>query len=404
MNMIDNTRGFYYTVYRDRIERGIQVTLDDILAGVVPLSAFETKSCNINTNTVTYYIQSEAKTTKLWANVEVSDLVEKLIAFNARYKALHETEDRHQLYRTFYIPKASGGLRKIDAPNRELMGALRELRSFLENDCHILYHTSAFAYIKNRSTIESIKRHQSNDSKWFLKTDFSNFFGSTTTGFLMSMLSKIYPLNFICASRVGRQQLEKAISLAMLDGGLPQGTPISPTLTNIMMIPIDHYLSNHLRKLKTAFSDKPEYFVYTRYADDILITCKYGFKYTDVVAFINDTLDKFGAPFKIKPEKTRYGSRSGSNWNLGVMLNRDNQITVGHETKKKFKAELHSFIMSYKYAHTPWDLESVQQFAGRLSYYKMVEKPYFDYVIGHYNQKFNIDFETMLKAALNGKA
>ena len=37
------------------------------------------------------------------------------------------TADKQTLYRTFYVPKSSGGLRRIDAPNEELSNALRDL-------------------------------------------------------------------------------------------------------------------------------------------------------------------------------------------------------------------------------------------------------------------------------------
>ena len=42
----------------------------------------------------------------------------------------------------------------------------------------------------------------------------------------------------------------------------------------------------------------------------------------------------------MKPEKTRYGSRAVSNWNLGLMLNKDNVITFlkkGAYTKAEFE-------------------------------------------------------------------
>lgn len=49
------------------------------------------------------------------------------------------------------------------------MDALRRLKTMLEEDFHVLYHTSAFAYIKKRCTVDAVKRHQKNESKWFGK-------------------------------------------------------------------------------------------------------------------------------------------------------------------------------------------------------------------------------------------
>jgi len=175
------------------------------------------------------------------------------------------------LYRTFHIPKSSGGLRRIDAPLPELIAALRQLKVLLEENMFALYHTSAFAYIRGRCTVDAIKRHQQNESKWFVKLDFSNFFGSTTPEFVLAMLSMIFPFSEIVKRPGGRDELSKALSLCFLNNGLPQGTPISPFMTNVMMIPLDYKISNTLRN----FDDRR--FVYTRYADDLLISCKVDF-------------------------------------------------------------------------------------------------------------------------------
>ena len=160
-----------------------------------------------------------------------------------------------------------------------------------------LYHTSAFAYVRSRSTIDALKRHQRNESKWFLKLDFADFFGSTTLAFVLDMLSRVFPFSEIVKFQAGRAELAKALSLCFLNDGLPQGTPISPFITNVMMIAIDHKISNDLRN----FDNRR--FVYTRYADDLLISCKIDFNKDSVQQFVLDTLSEFHAPFTVKRER-----------------------------------------------------------------------------------------------------
>lgn len=357
-----------------------QITLDQILSGEVEIIQ---QSQNYISGTVTRYVKQLSP--HLIEKANVADLVFALEKFVSDHNNLYE-KDRHTLYRTFYIPKRSGGLRQIDAPNDELMDALRELKTMFESNFGALYHTSAFAYIKNRSTIDSVKRHQANKSRWFLKTDFSNFFGSTTKEFLMKMLSEIYPFSEIILDEEGLRSLGKAIDLCLLDGGLPQGTPISPMLTNLMMIPIDYVLTKELRK---------EGFVYTRYADDILISHEYNFDPKEKCEFINKTLERFDAPFQIKDSKTRYASSSGSNWNLGVMLNKDNEITIGYRKKKVFKAMCSNYITS-KSNNAGWERHDIQVFGGLISYYMMIEPDYIKYIIDHYNKKYNVDIMGMI--------
>ena len=102
-------------------------------------------------------------------------------------------------------------------------------------------------------------------------------------------------------------------------------------ITNIMMIAIDHKISNKLHN----FDNKR--FVYTRYADDLLISCKLDFDKNKIEQFIGDILTEFNAPFSLKKEKTRYGSSSGRNWNLGIMLNKDIKSQSGINAKKNLR-------------------------------------------------------------------
>ena len=342
------------------------------------------------TSTHTFWV--ERPNPKLLENTDVVGMIMLLTAFNQSKEALF-AQDRASLYHTFHIPKSSGGLRRIDAPQPELMDALRELKTLFETHMFALYHTSAFAYIRGRSTIDAIKRHQRNESKWFLKLDFSDFFGSTTPTFVLDMLSRIFPFSEILRCQAGRYELEKALSLCFLNGGLPQGTPISPFITNVMMIAIDHKISNNLRN----FDNRR--FVYTRYADDLLISCKIDFDKDKAQKFVVDTLSEFNAPFSVKPDKTRYGSSAGRNWNLGLMLNRDNQITIGHKRKKEFKAMLGNYMRSRE-SDSKWDYHDIQVLGGLISYYRMVEQDYINYLLRQYGDKHGADIEKCIKLDL----
>ena len=338
-----------------------QISFDDILNGIQE-SVFERDNENTHDTRTDF---KERTPEKILERTDILEMINTLRNFNSKYKHLIETEDKSTLYRSFKIPKRSGGLRQIDAPQEELMAALKELKYIFENKLFASYHTSAFAYVKGRSTIDAVRRHQRNKSRWFLKLDFHNFFGSTTPDFVMSQLKTIFPFNEIIANYYGKPELEKALSLCFLNGGLPQGTPISPTLTNLMMIPTDHCIAKVTR-------DMTPHLVYTRYADDIILSSDISFKWSDVQEKIIDIIKQFNAPFTLNTSKTRYGSSAGRNWNLGVMLNANNEITVGHARKKAFKAMIFSFMNDFN-NNIMWDLGDVQHFLGLISYYKMVE-------------------------------
>lgn len=374
---------YYITFKQSPMYR--QMTLEELLSNDAPVTSL----INDNTsNTKTYEV--EHINPKFIHSISVWELIKTLINFNHRYDYLRKPP-RKDLYYTFYIPKHSGGLRRIDAPQDELMEALRELKKILEDDFGALYHTSAFAYVKGRCTIDAVKRHQQNKSRWFGKFDLSNFFGSVTLPFTLKMLSMIFPFSEVMKDNRGREELSKALELGFLNGALPQGTPLSPTLTNIIMIPIDFKLSKALRDF-----NKQKY-IYTRYADDFIISSQYTFKFKDIEWLIINTLREFEAPFYLNREKTRYGSSSGSNWNLGVILNRQGNITVGYKAKRKFQAMISSYVLD-RLKGTMWDKHDVMVMDGYRNYYSSVEgADKINSIINHIGNKYNVNVIRMIK-------
>ena len=339
------------------------------------------------TNTRTYEFENASE--HFTKKINVESLVQKLVRYNQSTEELRLAE-RSSLYHTFYIPKHSGGLRQINAPNPELMDALRRLKTLFEEDFHVLYHTSAFAYIKKRCAVDAVKRHQKNESKWFGKLDLHDFFGSTNLDFVMRMFSMIFPFSEVVKDPEGKAELEKALELAFLNGGLPQGTPISPLITNVMMIPIDFKLYNAFRNYNR------QSFIYTRYADDFTISSRVDFDIHAVERLIVDTLVSFNAPFSINASKTRYGSSSGRNWNLGVMLNKDNEITVGHKKKRQFQSMLYNYITDKKNG-VQLDKGDVQVMHGLYSYYHSVEPERIDAIVNHINEKMEVNVIRFMK-------
>ena len=375
---------YYVTI--PEMPRTHQITLEELLFGMR-----ENRICS-TVKGATRTTEVPSISTKLRNKTNVDGIIRRLRRFNDSVDYLRE-RPRQELYRTFYIPKSSGGLRRIDAPCDELMTTLRHLKTIFEESFMALHHTSAFAYVKERSTIDALKRHQANNSKWFGKYDLSDFFGSTTLEFVMTQFSMIYPFCLVMESDRGRAELEKALELAFLNGGLPQGTPISPLITNVMMIPIDYKLSKTLRDFEKSS------FVYTRYADDFIISSKYDFEPTKVQELIVQTLEEFSAPFQLNRKKTRYGSTAGSNWNLGLMLNKDNEITVGYANKKRLQTMIYNFLNDLKKG-VAWDLHDIQVMDGYINYYRLVERTAIDNMIEHINQKYQVDVKATIKEAL----
>lgn len=377
-----------YYITTNRSPRFYQLTFEDIMHGVDESKLAPQKDTR---DTTTWKVENVSR--NLISKTNLGLMYRVLCGFVDRYSNLISMDDKSSLYYSFKIPKRSGGLRQIDAPNDELKKALYDLKHIFEHTFYASYNTAAFAYVHGRCTVDAVRRHQQNKSRWFLKMDMKHFFPSITPDFLLDMLCMTFP--FCCLveySNDSKELLRKALSLCFLNGGLPQGTPTSPMLTNMLMIPIDYAINKMCREHKP-------HLCYTRYADDLLISSVYDFNWKEVRDNIVGILNEFNAPFGLNPEKTRFGSSSGRNWNLGVMLNADNNITIGFQRKKTYKAMCFQFMTDVERGFN-WELSDIQHFLGLTSYYRMIEKDSIDAILAMYSSKFGKDVESTAKSLL----
>lgn len=282
-------------------------------------------------------------------------------------------------YKEFKIPKKTHGFRTINAPDDILKPKMSKVAKILSDELQILAHDSAWAYVKGRDVITAMKEHQKNNSRWFLKLDLKDFFGSCSVDFIVQQLEKIYPFAVYPSTMP-----EVIANFATLNGGLPQGTPLSPMLTNLIMVEIDYKINRLIYDLTQEAGLFKQSYVYTRYADDIIISAKNNFKYDIIIEAIDNLLED--TPLTINREKVRYGSSSGRNWNLGIMYNKDNELTIGYREKQKLKVTI------YNYIHDGlWPLEDLRWLLGKLNWLHNVQPDYFEGLMNYYKSKYNVD-------------
>ena len=351
-----------------------QITWNDILNDPY----LTTDHAHLDKKRVTKYI-SEDYASQLW---------EKRKPTQDIFRIYHTDEliniNTAEHYRHFEIPKKSNPnkKRKIDAPDELLSQIQTYYKESIENILQVLPHKAAHAYVAKCSTVTAMKVHQKNNSKWFLQIDLKDFFNSITGEWLKEMLLEVYPFKFI-----EEEYLDDIIRISLLRGTLPQGSHMSPLLTNLAMVPIDHTLTERLHNYGG------HHYIYTRYADDITISCKEKFDQHDIMNIIKEVFRIWNVPFRINNEKTRYGSSAGRNYHLGLIINKDNQISVGHEKNQKFRAQVFNFCT----VGEEWELHDVQKFLGIISYYKAIEPDYVKRVLDKYGTKYGIDIERKAK-------
>lgn len=311
------------------------------------------------------------------------DYLNNILLYKTKLDNYLAEHNVNEMYHEFSIPKRTGGFRTIDAPADDLKTFMREFSNTFLKTFKLLTHDSAFAYIKSRSVIDAVKEHQKNKSRWFLKIDLKDFFGSCNKEFIVNQLYKIYP--FALGGTDTTELLNSLADLSCLNNKLPQGTPMSPWLTNLIMVEFDYKINKLLNKLSKDETINKQRYVYTRYADDILISAKEKFDYQLIINELKKLFEN--TPLTIKDEKTRFGSSAGRNWNLGIMYNKDNTLTIGHKKKRQIKDNIYYFI---KFQNN-FELEDCWWLQGNISWLQSVEPEYTQGLIEYYKNKFNVD-------------
>ena len=150
-------------------------------------------------------------------------------------------------YRHFSIPKRSGSIRLIESPYPKLIYVQQWIKSNILDTRPV--SNLAFAYVKGGSHINNAKQHIG--AKELLKIDLVNFFEHITFSSVKEVFRECgysdklsHQLAKLCCNR------ER----------LPQGSPTSPTISNIIFLELDNKLESLAKKHNI---------IYTRYADDI---------------------------------------------------------------------------------------------------------------------------------------
>lgn len=171
-------------------------------------------------------------------------------------------------YNSFSIRKKSGGLRIIHAPQKSLKIFLTCLNELLQRV--VEPHYAATGFVPGKSIVDNAQKHIGHH--YVYNIDLKDFFHSFDRN-RVKMAFMAPPFNF----KGDKGSL--AFMLASLcthpfeiDGELkivlPQGSPTSPTLTNILCKRLDRRLNGLAKRFNVT---------YTRYADDITFSSDYNF-------------------------------------------------------------------------------------------------------------------------------
>jgi RNA-directed DNA polymerase len=293
-------------------------------------------------------------------------------------------------YNSFTIKKKSGADRTIHSPVKGLKSILRALNFVLQ--CIYEPHAAATGFVINKSIVDNAKRHVG--QHYVLNMDLKDFFHSFDLYRVkFGLLKEVFGIYNLATYRKSSPEdykikEELAYLLACLcthsfevDGQvkrvLPQGSPTSPTITNILCKKLDHRLSGLARRFGIN---------YTRYADDITFSSSHNI-YNDTT--FNEELKRIieeDQNLVVNPKKTRLQKAGYRQEATGLVVNEKvnvrrryvKQIRMWIYYWEKYGYERASDIFSRDYIADKGHVKSGNSklrnvLDGKLEYLKMVK-------------------------------
>ena len=230
-------------------------------------------------------------------------------------------------YHTFEIPKKKKGeFRKISSPVQQLKiiqyyikGMLEEL--YVPKDC-------VMGFVKKKSVVDNAKKHL---NKYYVQNlDIKDFFPSITQDMILKcLISAPYHIEYNVAFIIAR-----LCCIRRDDGSkvLPQGSPTSPILANMVCSRLD----GKIMSLAGQFNID-----YTRYADDMTFSGQYN-SFKDNGRFmelLTCIIESYG--FKMNPEKKRIQKHGSRQEVTGIIIG--SKTNVRRKYIKEIRSMLHNW-------------------------------------------------------------
>lgn len=337
-----------------------------------------------------------SKLAKLRKASSLSDLANILEIPAKSISYLLYKRPKKELYKEFEIPKKTGGVRTISAPCAELKYLQKQLAKLLQecsdeieksavakNNLHLKYRelkkrSLSHGFKPGYSIVTNAASHR--NKNLVLNIDLHDFFGSIHFGRIRGYFIKNnnFKLNQKVATVVAQ--------IASHENALPQGSPCSPIISNL----IAHVLDIKLAKI--AYAEKC---TYSRYADDITFSTNKKSFPESLAKCIDPEAHSWVAGtvlegairtswFSLNPKKTRFQYRDSRQTVTGLTVN--SKVNVRAEYHRTAKAMTHKLfrtgsfevLKANKEGVTEKTLGSVHQLNGILS---------FIYMINDYNRK-----------------
>ncbi len=294
-----------------------------------------------------------------------------------RYLVYHRDVITFDNYYRFDIPKKNGKMRHIAAPKTQLKAAQKQILEQILQKVEV--SDLSHGFIKSRSVLTGAKVHHTGPDL-LINIDLENFFPTITfervrglyqsfgySGYIASLLAMI-------CTYCERMPLEIKGEIKYIKTSeriLPQGSPASPMITNIICRNMDKRINGLCKKLGIT---------YTRYADDMSFSYMGNTDNLAIGSFLNSIhkiIEEEG--FHMQKEKTHILRKNNRQYITGIVINNE-EIGVPKKWVKILKASIHN-AQKLKDSGGSVSSKTIHEISGKIAWLKSVNAKRYEKII-----------------------
>lgn len=263
----------------------------------------------------------------------------------SKYTIFQLSKHSDKYYKTYTIPKKSGGLRTICQPSKKLKGFQSWILVNILNKIEV--SPSCKGFRKGSSTRDNALPHVGANT--ILNLDLKDFFPTVSAKQVYNIFKTIGYNNLIATVFT---------NICINEGSLPQGSPCSPMLANLTAWNLDLRIQGYVGKRGIS---------YTRYADDLTFSGLNPSTVVKIIPFIKSIIED--EKFIVNQKKTRVSGSARAKTVTGLVIN-ENNVGIGKKQYKDLRAKIHHLTFPKEQQNE----KLLFHVSGWLSYLNSVDK------------------------------